>query len=398
MRCSTSSRRGRRAATGPTQVLAGSHRAGHVGGAARGRRARGRARRAGCRRAPFDSEALWQQLRRARLARPPRAGGARRRRPRLAGRAAARSAGATVDFVAAYQRGAAAARRGRRRRCWMRRSAQPRQHLWLFSSSRGDRPTWRGCAPGPTGRALRAVATHPRIVARAQRLGFGQVRLVAAGAEALAAAVREGRPIQSIASVTEPIAPPAAELPAPPPLPARRRDAACAAAAAGSPPARCCWPRCAPRPCCTRGTRSSASRAWSSELVKRQEDSGAQAAEAQMLAKQAQDSSRDAAAKLALLEARVAEVALQRTPARGTDPVAVALARRERAGRHRGGDARGAAADRHHRQRRAAGDRAEAGRRAAGAAEPAAPGRRAPRDRAGPRARARGRRGGHRRR
>jgi uroporphyrin-3 C-methyltransferase len=49
------------------------------------------------------------------------------------------------------------------------------------------------------------------------------------------------------------------------------------------------------------------------QLVKRQDDSGAQAAEAQMLAKQAQESSRDAAAKLALLEARVAEVSLQRT-------------------------------------------------------------------------------------
>ena len=49
------------------------------------------------------------------------------------------------------------------------------------------------------------------------------------------------------------------------------------------------------------------------QLVKRQEDSGAQAAEAQMLAKQAQESSRDAAAKLALLDVRVAEVALQRT-------------------------------------------------------------------------------------
>ena len=49
------------------------------------------------------------------------------------------------------------------------------------------------------------------------------------------------------------------------------------------------------------------------QLVKRQEDSNAQAVEAQMLARQAQDSSRDAAAKLALLEARVAEVAVQRT-------------------------------------------------------------------------------------
>ncbi len=49
------------------------------------------------------------------------------------------------------------------------------------------------------------------------------------------------------------------------------------------------------------------------QLVKRQEDSNVQAAEAQMLARQAQDSSRDAAAKLALLEVRVAEVSLQRT-------------------------------------------------------------------------------------
>ena len=49
------------------------------------------------------------------------------------------------------------------------------------------------------------------------------------------------------------------------------------------------------------------------QMVKRQEDSSAQAAEAQMLARQAQDNSRDAAAKVALLEARVAEAALQRT-------------------------------------------------------------------------------------
>jgi uroporphyrin-3 C-methyltransferase len=49
------------------------------------------------------------------------------------------------------------------------------------------------------------------------------------------------------------------------------------------------------------------------QLVKRQEDSGAQAAEAQMLAKQAQEGSRDAAAKVALLEARVAEATLQRS-------------------------------------------------------------------------------------
>jgi len=48
------------------------------------------------------------------------------------------------------------------------------------------------------------------------------------------------------------------------------------------------------------------------ELVRRQQDSQAQAAEAHMLAKQAQEGMRDNAAKIALLEARVAEVSLQR--------------------------------------------------------------------------------------
>jgi uroporphyrin-3 C-methyltransferase len=49
------------------------------------------------------------------------------------------------------------------------------------------------------------------------------------------------------------------------------------------------------------------------ELVRRQQDSAAQATEARTLARQAQDSMRDAVAKVALLEARVAEVAIQRT-------------------------------------------------------------------------------------
>ena len=49
------------------------------------------------------------------------------------------------------------------------------------------------------------------------------------------------------------------------------------------------------------------------QLVRRQDDSSAQAAEAQAQAKQAQESSRDAAAKVALLEARVAETTLQRS-------------------------------------------------------------------------------------
>ena len=54
-------------------------------------------------------------------------------------------------------------------------------------------------------------------------------------------------------------------------------------------------------------------KALESELVKRQQDSSAQAAEARLLARQAQEGTRDSAAKLALLEARVAESSLQRT-------------------------------------------------------------------------------------
>jgi uroporphyrin-III C-methyltransferase len=49
------------------------------------------------------------------------------------------------------------------------------------------------------------------------------------------------------------------------------------------------------------------------ELVKRQQDSGSQATEARTLARQAEGTTRDVAAKMALLEARVAETALQRT-------------------------------------------------------------------------------------
>jgi uroporphyrin-3 C-methyltransferase len=54
-------------------------------------------------------------------------------------------------------------------------------------------------------------------------------------------------------------------------------------------------------------------KALEAELVKRQSDSGSQATEARTLARQAELSSRETGAKLALLEARVAETSLQRT-------------------------------------------------------------------------------------
>ena len=50
-----------------------------------------------------------------------------------------------------------------------------------------------------------------------------------------------------------------------------------------------------------------------SELVKRQQDAGAQALEARNVAREAQDMAREAAAKMALLEARVAETTMQRS-------------------------------------------------------------------------------------
>ena len=49
------------------------------------------------------------------------------------------------------------------------------------------------------------------------------------------------------------------------------------------------------------------------ELVKRQQDSGSQATEARTLSRQAELTARETAAKLALLEARVAETSMQRT-------------------------------------------------------------------------------------
>lgn len=54
-------------------------------------------------------------------------------------------------------------------------------------------------------------------------------------------------------------------------------------------------------------------KSFEAELVKRQQDSGAQATEARTLARQAELSSRESGAKLALLEARVAETTLQRS-------------------------------------------------------------------------------------
>lgn len=142
----------------------------------------------------FDSEALWERLRsrdwHGRRVVVVRGEGGR---DWLAEQLA--HSGAAVEFVAAYRR--VLPQFGADAQALLDAAlAQPQQHLWSFSSSEAVanlerlRPgtDWTGCA---------AVAPHPRIVAALQRLGFGQVRLVAVGAAALATAAREGRPIQS---------------------------------------------------------------------------------------------------------------------------------------------------------------------------------------------------------
>ena len=54
-------------------------------------------------------------------------------------------------------------------------------------------------------------------------------------------------------------------------------------------------------------------KALEAELVKRQQDSGSQATEARTLARQAESTARESSARLALLEARVAETSMQRS-------------------------------------------------------------------------------------
>jgi uroporphyrinogen-III synthase len=144
----------------------------------------------------FDSEALWAQLRlrdwQGRRALVVRGEGGRDWLAEQLGQA-----GASVDFVAAYQR---VLPQLHAQLLALRDAAlaRPQQHLWSFSSSEAV-ANLQQLSPGVDWSASAAIAPHPRIVAALQRLGFGQVRLVAVGAAAQAAAAREGRPIQSAA-------------------------------------------------------------------------------------------------------------------------------------------------------------------------------------------------------
>ena len=124
----------------------------------------------------FDSESLW-----ARVAPQARAGtrvlivrgggadGVAAGRDWLVAQLAA--AGAQVDQVAAYRRlppQLSAAQQARAR------AAAADGALWLFSSSEAIDNLQR-CLPGEAWGSARALATHPRIAARARAAGFGVV-------------------------------------------------------------------------------------------------------------------------------------------------------------------------------------------------------------------------------
>lgn len=82
-----------------------------------------------------------------------------------------RQAGATVDFVVAYQRGAPQWRAPERA---LARAAASDGSVWLFSSAEALAHL-RGLLPDQDWSRARAVATHERIAQAARALGFGRV-------------------------------------------------------------------------------------------------------------------------------------------------------------------------------------------------------------------------------
>lgn len=122
--------------------------------------------------AQFDSESLWLELRRhewrgAEVLIVRGESG----RDWLAD--TLREQGARVGFVTAYERRAALLDDAQR--ALLRAAlADPGAYVWMFSSSESI-DHLDALAPGTDWRASRALATHPRIAARARQAGFGAV-------------------------------------------------------------------------------------------------------------------------------------------------------------------------------------------------------------------------------
>ena len=139
----------------------------------------------------FDSEALWQRLAghdwQGTSVLVVRGDGGR---DWLAGRLV--EAGAAVDTVAAYAR-VAPQLSAEERRSVAAAFADPEGHAWLFSSSEAI-ANLESLAGTPWPNRARAIATHPRIAARARQAGFASVSEVPPGLDAVVACIQSMRP------------------------------------------------------------------------------------------------------------------------------------------------------------------------------------------------------------
>jgi len=142
--------------------------------------------------AQFDSESLWAQLRQhdwhgARTLVVRGDGG----RDWLAD--TLRAAGAEVTHVAAYRR--CVPRFGAAEQALLHAAtAAPAEHLWLFSSSEAIDNLAALAPAGTVWHVARAVATHPRIVARARVLGLTSVLETRPSLAAVVACIQSIRP------------------------------------------------------------------------------------------------------------------------------------------------------------------------------------------------------------
>jgi uroporphyrinogen-III synthase len=139
----------------------------------------------------LDSEALWRQLgerdwRGASVLVVCGDGG----RDWLAEQLAA--AGAAVEAVAAYARRSPAFDAAAHR-VVDAATAEPRAHVWLFSSSEAIGHLEANAGTGRWGDSA-AIATHPRIAARARQAGFATVREARPGLDDVIACIQSMRP------------------------------------------------------------------------------------------------------------------------------------------------------------------------------------------------------------
>lgn len=139
----------------------------------------------------FDSESLWAQMqalpwpgRRVCVVRGE--GG----RDWLAQRL--QEAGARVDFIQAYGRGAP--RPDAAQQALLGQAlADPAHFIWLFSSSEAIGHLPALVPPGADWSRSRALASHPRIAQAARALGFVQVDAVSPAFDAVCAALRDAQ-------------------------------------------------------------------------------------------------------------------------------------------------------------------------------------------------------------